>query len=281
VVESPGGGRSILYRWRGSSTDRPPLVLAHGTLSGAEAVHDLGRALAEAGFDCWLFEWGGHGGSQTSTRRQDFEHPALHDVPAAIAKVLEHTGQPRVFWVSHSGGGLLLLMHLARHPERQVHIAGLVTMGAQATDAGPGLVGRAQLYALQWVTTLLGRTPKVMLPSGSEEEPTRLLAQWARWNLRGRWQGADGFDYLPALAQLTVPALVMAGAQDVIAPASGCRRVFEGLGAVDKTWVLCGASTGFSRDFSHGQLVRGRAARAEIFPLIRDWLAARVTVTPA
>jgi poly(3-hydroxyalkanoate) synthetase len=93
--------------------------------------------------------------------------------------------------------------------------------------------------------------------------------------MRQRWLGSDGFDYMAALAHLTIPALMIAGGNDSIAPASGCRKFFNALGSTDKTWLLCAEMSGFSKDFSHGELVIGREARAELFPRVGEWLRVR------
>ena len=59
---------------------------------------------------------------------------------------------------------------------------------------------------------------------GTEGEPTRLLAQWSKWNLRQKWMGEDGFDYMSGLAKIKIPALIFAGSNDDIAPVSGCKK---------------------------------------------------------
>ena len=64
-------------------------------------------------------------------------------------------------------------------------------------------------------------------------------------------------------------------ASAAIAPASGCRKFFDALGSTDKTWLLCAETVGFSKDFSHGELVIGREARAELFPRVGEWLGLR------
>lgn len=275
LVPLPGGGRIVLYHLDPPESPRAAVIVTHGTISNADSVRDLARYLVDLGFDVWLLEWGGHGKSRAASRRQDFEYAALHDVPAAVGAVLEATGRDRLFWVSHSGGGLLALMYLARHSEARERIAGLVTMGAQVTDAAIGAAGMLKTVLLWSVTTVLGRTPKLLVPMGSEGEPTRLLAQWSVWNLRRRWLGGDGLDYVEAIASLMVPALVFAGVRDTIAPHSGCRRLFDALGSRDKTWVLGSTSEGFAKNLSHGGLVLGQVAREEVFPRIGEWLTRR------
>jgi len=275
IVEMENGGNVALYRLNNSNPIGLPLVIAHGTISNSEAVRGLGRYLTQLGFDCWLFEWGGHGQSTAFSKQQDFEYPAFNDLPAAIAKIIQVTGQQRVYYDSHSGGGHLALMYLARNPERQKKIAGLVTVGAQATDAALGLKYKARALVLWWVTNLFGRTPRVLVLVGTEGEPTRLLAQWSKWNLRQKWMGEDGFDYMNGLAKINIPALSLAGSNDNIAPVSGCRKVYEALGSADKTWLVCSISNNFSKDFTHGQLIYGKAAKYEIYPRIGEWLMKR------
>ena len=275
MVPMDKGGRIALYRLDQPDSKGCPLIITHGTISNADTVRGLGCYLAESGFDCWLLEWGGHGDACASGRHQDFEYPAFNDLPAALGRVLEATGKGRVYWVSHSGGGHLPLMYLARYPELQEKFVGIVAMGAQATDAAQGLKYKARALALKWVTSLLGRTPKQMISVGTEGEPTRLLAQWSDWNLSRRWTGKDGFDYMAALAAVTIPVFMLAGSRDDIAPVSGCRKFYDNLGSRDKSFVTCSVSHGFRKDYTHGQLIRGRAARAEIYPRITAWLEER------
>jgi pimeloyl-ACP methyl ester carboxylesterase len=269
------GGQIRLIRLGGSRTLAPPVILAHGTLSNAGTVWAFGKALAAEGHDVWLLEWGGHGSSTAPKSRRNFEAPAVEDLPRALAFVLEKTKAGTVFWVGHSGGGLLPLMYLARNPECQSLFGGLVTLGAQTTGAAETRAHKLRALGLYGLTQILGRTPRVQSSMGDEGEPTTLLAQWAVWNLKKQWTGWDGMDYMEGLSRITIPCMILAGARDEIAPAAGCKTVFDQLGSPDKTWVNCGTADGFSRDFSHGGLVRGTPAREEIFPKIGAWLRER------
>jgi len=275
IVEMVTGGHISLYRLGPPNTFGYPLIVTHGTLSNAKVVRGLGRYLAQLGFDCWLLEWGGHGQSKAASKRQNFEYPGFHDVPTAISAVLRYTQKPKLYWISHSGGGHLLLMYLARHSKKQSEIAGFVTIGTQATDAALKLRQKIKAGYYWGVTMLLSETPLSLLPAGNEGEPTCLLAQWFGWNIRQRWVGTDGFDYLSALSKLTLPAMILAGGNDIIAPASGCIKFFNSLGSTDKSWLLCAESTGFSQNFTHEQLVIGREAHSEVFPHVGNWLVQR------
>ena len=272
IVKMETGGRIALHRL---FTGRPigsPVIIAHGSISNAETVRPLGNFLAERGFDCWLLEWAGHGQSEPATPRQDFEYPAFHDLPVAVGTVLERTQRPRLLWVAHSGGGHLPLMYLARHPDKQSKFAGIVTLGTQSTHATPRFRDKFAGAVLWCITILLDRTPKAILPLGNEPEPTRLLLQWVEWNMKQRWLGADGHDYMTGLSKVTVPAAVVAGGRDIVAPAAGCKAIYDAIGSSDKLWILCAQSHGFSTDLAHAQLIRGTVAHTEVFPKLVAWL---------
>lgn len=278
LIDMKNGGQIALYHLHTSHPMGLPLIITHGTVSTVAAVKDLGRYLAALGFDCWLLEWGGHGQSTPASTKQNFEYPAFNDLPTAIDTVFEATGHEQLFWVSHSGGGHLPLMYLARNPDHHKKFAGIVTSGAQATDAALTLKDKVTTILLWGVTNLFGYTPKAVIPVGQEGEPTRLLAQWARWNLQQKWLGEDGFNYMQELSNLTTPILMIVGGKDTIAPVSGCQKLYKayGNGKADKSWVVCSMANGFSKDFTHGQMIRGRAARNEVFPLIGDWLKQKI-----
>ncbi len=192
LLEMEHGGRIALHRLYADRPTGPPVIIAHGTISNAETVRTLGMFLVERGFDCWLLEWAGHGHSVPASPKQNFEYPAFHDLSTAVRAVLHRTQQPRVLWVAHSGGGHLPLMYLTRHPEKQSRFAGIVTMGTQSTHAAPRFREKTVGVVLWCITMLMNRTPKAILPLGNKPEPTRLLLQWAEWNMKQRWLGADG-----------------------------------------------------------------------------------------
>ncbi len=254
----------------------PPVLLTHGTFSNAQVCTRLARYLAENGFDCWILELRGHGRSEMGPVQPDFERFSEFDVPAALDAVRRKTKKRELFWVAHSGGGLALLMHLARHPEVCGQIRGIVTLASQATDAGATLNGKTKIILGALATNILGRAPGKMLRLGPQDEFRKVMNQWFRWNWDGRWTGKDGFDYLEALGQVEIPALCLAGGGDrFIAPYRGCRRVYDGLGSLDKRMALCAKSEGYGEDYSHSRIIASRRAQQEIWPTISEWLMKR------
>ena len=65
--------------------------MTHGTFSNALICVELATFLSLNGFDCWIYEWSGHGQSEYGELYPDAEEFALHDVPAVIRTVLAET----------------------------------------------------------------------------------------------------------------------------------------------------------------------------------------------
>jgi oxygen-independent coproporphyrinogen-3 oxidase len=275
-VVAKDGIELALTRFSGGAGEPVPVLLTHGTFSNGAICSRLGAYLADHGFDAWVLELRGRGQSQRVIPEPTFEAFGLLDVPAALGAIRTYTGQQRFFLVGHSGGGLAFLMHLARRPDERPSVRGLVMVASQATEACATLGGRA-MVAFGWVAeSALGYSPGRALGLGPENEPRGVLRQWFRWNRSRQWIGSDGFDYLAALTEITVPTFCLAGAGDrYIAPTRGCRRLFDALGTSDKEWVVCARSEGFSEDFGHTRIVASRAAQREVWPRIRDWLIER------
>jgi len=274
--ETEDGVKLALHRVRGDIRQDPPVILTHGTFSNAQVCRLLARYLAREGFDCWILELRGHGASEAGVRPPDFERFGLYDVPTTLDAVRRRTRRETVFWVGHSGGGLVLLMHLARFPESCGQIRGIVTLASQATDAGATLHGKAKILLSAAATNLLGRAPGKMLRLGPQDEFRAVMNQWFRWNWTGRWTGTDGFDYLMALQRIEVPVLCFAGGGDrFIAPYAGCRRLYDALGSLDKRMVLCARSEGYGEDYTHARIIASRRSQQEIWPMIAEWLLKR------
>ncbi|PWB45830.1 MAG: hypothetical protein C3F12_07020 [Candidatus Methylomirabilota bacterium] len=265
-----------LLRIYGEVWHETPVLLTHGTFSNAQTCTKLATYLAESGFDCWILELRGHGRSEIGPARPNFERFSEFDVPAALRAVRERTQDKPLFWVGHSGGGLVPLMYLARHPEACVQIKGIVTLASQATDAGVTWSGWAKIALSAAANNLIGYAPGPLLKLGPENEFRDVMNQWFRWNWKGRWTGTDGFDYLEGLSRIGVPVLCLAGGGDrFIAPYQGCRRLYNALGGRDKQMMLCAKSEGYGEDYSHARIIASRRAQQEIWPIISEWLVKR------
>lgn len=101
----------------------------------------------------------------------------------------------------------------------------------------------------------------------------RELNQFADWVLNDRWTDEDqNIDYAAGVTDLEVPILMIGGAEDRMTPAHHLKWGFNSMDTNDKKFVLAGEDTGFEDDYAHVDIVLGKNARDEIFPIIYDWI---------
>jgi len=272
--------------------------------------HSLARFLARRGFDAWVLELRGRGLSHptpscAAPRTWTFDDLAIHDVPTAVLHVARATRR-QVAWVGHSMGGMLLYASLGSPAGAELPIAAGVTLAAPvafpaASSELLARIGRLlldmpltetihQRFVLGALWHLVGHTAVLeigmnpanvdrsvvgaALPRALSNVPRAKLRQLSEWSLTGRFASVDGrVDYRAALARVTTPLLVVAGAADRVATPATVRRALEHLPARTATYLEAGRAQGYSVDYGHVDLVLGRAAPAEVFPVIADWLA--------
>ncbi|HSP77893.1 MAG TPA: alpha/beta fold hydrolase [Myxococcaceae bacterium] len=295
------------YHPRGERRFVEPVVLCHGL--GANRFHmdfderySLARYLARAGFETWVMELRGRG-LAGPCGEATFDDQAEHDVGAALRTVLS-TGSKEILWVGHSKGGLILYGHLARNPQAPVKAA--VALGSPFTFAvQPGLkrfvqrlepLLKLKVIPIRRITSiaLFGAPPGplsryMMMADNMEPEVVRralanvpsdvyggVVRQFAHWITTDTFCAADGTCYRTPLARVEQPFLLVAGSKDLLAPPLAVARAQEHLGGPVKL-VVAGRAHGFSEDYGHADLVLGRRAPDEIFPLVETFLSAHAT----
>jgi predicted alpha/beta hydrolase len=277
--------------------------------------HSLARFLARQGFDAWVLELRGRGLSRPTPSCRTpwtwtFDDLAMFDLPAAVDHVAGATGR-RVAWVGHSMGGLLLYAYLGRRAGDDVPVAAGVTIAAPVVFPATSsellhrighvllqmpfsetihqrLVLGALWHLVGHTSTLeIGMNPANVdrrvvgraLPRAIGNVPRRKLQQLSHWSLAGEFSSADGrVDYRAALGGVRTPLLVVAGSMDRLATPAAVQRALEHLPERTAEYLEFGRAQGHSIDYGHVDLVLGRAAPAEVFPAIADWLARRGAV---
>ncbi|MBI9091332.1 MAG: alpha/beta fold hydrolase [Desulfobacterium sp.] len=271
-IKGEKNSRIALYRYENSVSASPPVILTHGTFSNAGICQKMAEFLHLNGFDCWIYEWSGHGLSEYGALYPDAEAFALHDVPVVIKTVLKETKKKSCIWVAHSGGGFLPLIYMARNHHRQHEIKAIAGIGSQTTGAGKTWIGKLTTLILPIVIQVLGKVPGPLFGLGPEDEVSGFLEQWCRWNRSGKWIGKDGFDYGKALNNIHIPTVLIAGGNDLIAPSNGCRQMFHWLGSTQKKYVLCSKANGYLEDYNHPRLIASQNATVEIWPVVLDFI---------
>jgi pimeloyl-ACP methyl ester carboxylesterase len=295
-----------------------PVVLSHGLCANRygmdfEPPHSLALALAAEGFECFVLELRGSGRSRPPPGRRrysgTFDDFVQQDAPAFLDSALKEAKAPRAFWVGHSMGGLVGY-GLAEGSDAE-RLAGLVTLGSPVFYPRSKLLDfisrtgavAAWPWALRYRLLSLGLAPwfgRAPLPAGDvflypENIPPEmirrvsanalegagygLMSQFREWILHDAFRSLDGTrDYRKNIAELTIPVLVLGGAQDRLASEESVRRQFELLTTKDKTLAVFGRANGDTCDYGHGDLVFGQNAPTEVYPVIARWLKEKGTL---
>jgi pimeloyl-ACP methyl ester carboxylesterase len=85
------------------------------------------------------------------------------------------------------------------------------------------------------------------------------------------------FRYREHLGKIRCPVLVIGGKEDLIAPPRALEQSYSRLGSLDRTLKIFGAENKRVTAYGHFDLVLGRDAKTEIFPVIGQWLKQRLT----
>lgn len=288
-----------------------PVILIHGLLVNSSFL-DFGRAslaeyLAEAGFDVWNLSLRGTGRSLNplgwGKKPWNLDDILKSDLPAVIEHVRKEAGGTEVLVVGYELGGALALAHVGRSSGHGV--AGVVSIAAPMSFDSPDQDWLDTLLKLDRVpllrTTLLHMNSsglnrllffmpwfedafynrKNMAQSVRQEfldtalTPVNpgVLDQIVTTVERDEFVSADGkTSYRGMLSGIVIPVLLVGGGADFIAPPEALKQVYRELGSEDRDLMIFWPDPGEDVSYGHFDLILGRKAKDEVFPLIRRWL---------
>lgn len=266
--------------------------------------------LAHAGFDVWVLELRGHGRSDRPslcvTRHfgWSFDDYLHVDLPAAMAHVKTLTDKSQLHLVGHSMGGMLVLCHTGRDAEVRSAIA--IAASLDLCDTGSDF---ARLLKRKWLAQALPAIPLGLLAlmlspctgrlknrveefglwfANVDPVVTRLhyantfhaisspvLLQLSTACEAGGLHSRDGAEaYGDLAARSHVPTLFLAADRDRQCPGEAVRRTYERLAQQCQAHRLMvfGKDGGQQEHYGHFDLLLGRRAAEEVFPVIVHWL---------
>jgi pimeloyl-ACP methyl ester carboxylesterase len=307
------GWRIAVLRYRPDKpSQHPPVLLVHGVAANRYNLDltdetSLAKHLCGLGFDVWIVELRGRGFSLRpklfSGLRYDwsFDDYAERDLPCAAEIITRATGARSLHLVGFSTGALAAYAWLS-DPHRSVEVASLVSIGGAASfkRLGKVLSGRLirsfRFLRHRWILRVLAPVSGHWHPSPLQivHNPENLdggvqrrimvnmianfsrneLLQYSDWILNDVFRSIDHRrDYRSELSRITVPSLFLAGPRDVLSPPDAVKDTYDAVAATDKQFVLCSRAQGMRVNYGHFDLVVGREAASEVFPVISGWLA--------
>jgi pimeloyl-ACP methyl ester carboxylesterase len=275
-----------------------------------QAERSLAKYLWEEGWDVWIVELRGAGEStkpkfwQWISKRWSFDHYVLQDLPAAIAFILKTTRRSKLHWIGHSMGGVLVYPFMKMQSDRMIKS---ITTAASPLSTGhkPGyfkytapLDPLLRLFPLMPYRTLAElirlnahwlykiRRPLLFEKDNMDLETLRIgtkiaiddvsadvLVQMHKWLRNQNFLSSDGtINYALDLKKLKVPILLITGSRDPFTPHHTVKRAFQTIGSKKKEWMVFGKKFGHITNYGHLDLIIGRNASKEVYPIILNWL---------
>jgi len=258
--------------------------------------------LARAGFDVFNLDLRGHGRSRHFGAKapRGVEDYVREDIPAAVEEIHLLSGQRPVWLVGHSLGGLVAY---AAAPTLDGAIAGVASIGSPYDfTRGSFALGALALFFRAVAFAPLPNAPLPLQPVGLLMRAIRrfadtplyplplrgyhvgscephVLEQYLSlafdravvsemmdmfdWAAQRRFGGRQS-DYAARFESMDLPLLVIAGANDDLAPPASVRPAFTRSGATDKTYRVV--------PLGHIDLIVGRDAPLMTWSLVTRWL---------
>ncbi len=317
-IETRDKVRIALFRYtpRGADPHATPVLFCHGLGANMRNFdlmegYSLARYMADNGYDSWILNLRGanvKGIIEYQNWDFGFDDFVKSDIPAAVEHVLDRTKKQALCWIGHSMGGMLLYAYLLTGGDRFVSAG--VTMGSPVRfSASKDLSRLVKLRPLLRLTTrvhadlfarslapLTGvlntsfvktqmnvrnvdtRIIRVAQYNAVTPISTKLLSQFGGWLGKHSIALSDGFDITENLDKITTPVLVIAGRGDGLVPSDATSPVYDKVRSPDKAFVELSVVNGFSADYGHIDMVFGKNAPTEVYPLVRKWLDTRRAV---
>lgn len=273
--------------------------------------HSLAQFLAREGFDVWNLSLRGSGRSLAPLRGGpavwSLDEMVEQDLPAIIRYVQKESRRPKLFCVGYELGGLLFYGYLEK--SGGAGLAGAVTIAAPVTYTYPQQQVLKKLLPLADSPflrnlflylngPLLGRlliplAPQIERvfynPENIDDEIKSKLLEQALLEIqpgvldqlllmikRGEFISSSGsYNYRKNLGKIRLPLLVVGGEADPLAPPDSIREVYRATSSADRSLRVFGPRAKDSAAYGHLDLIAGKKAGEEVFPLIGAWLKQR------
>jgi pimeloyl-ACP methyl ester carboxylesterase len=225
-------GIDVLHR--AGAADGRAVVLLHGIGSNAGSFAALIGAL-DPSFDIYAWDAPGYGGSEPLA----IASPQPSDYAAALLQLCDRLRLQRFVLAGHSLGALFAASFAAANPERVVALALLSpALGYRVPKGGslpPNVQSRIDdLDRLGPEGFAEARAARLVYrPDTKPEVLARTRAAMAALRPAGYAQAVRALghgDLMADAADITVPACVGVGAEDVVTPPAGARELYAALG---------------------------------------------------
>lgn len=228
-MKTPIRTRTIMTHYELSGTANQPVVMLSHSLGAAMSMWDCQLAALQPGFRVLRYDTRGHGGSEVTP--PPYRLDELVEDAVALLDALEI---PAVHFVGLSMGGMIGQGLALGHPHRLLSLGLCSTAAVMPEPAQPIIQERIDTAQAEGMPALvegtLARwfTPKFIKSRAPEVEGIR--RQFLATPVAG-YAGCTGairrLNYIDQLHRITLPTLVMVGADDPGTPVSASQAIHE------------------------------------------------------
>lgn len=272
--------------------------------------YSVARAARARGFDVYILELRGAGlsrppgGRDRSLFSWGFSDYSERDVPTAIAALLERTGARALHGFGHSMGGMLLYAYATRGGSGirslsslgaplvgQLHIGArerrIMQLATRIAPGAPrqrmplrrlfGAAGRFMRFSSLIIDGMLVNGANVdseimtrLAREAIDDIPLTLLQDFTS-HMNDSVVGRPPFGYELELHRIDRPILAIGGAADRVASPRSVAALVERLRSPDLRYREFGVRHGDRADYGHVDLLVGRSAPEDIYPMLLDF----------
>ena len=272
----------------------------------------IAQHLSRRGFDIFILELRGTGASERRALDDSaktvwtFTDHVQRDVPAAVELVLELTRSERLHLLGHSMGGMLSYAYAQRSPDivRSITTVGSPLLGSMSLKVRE-LVLIHIGNALRMPTRVVKRVPltkllkvaghfvristravdgilinvanmepdalRKMSREGITDLPTRLLYEFNQ-RILDPDSPDHPFGHENEMERIRAPLLALAGSGDPLGNPESVRAAVERVGSAVAHYVEFGTRWGHSLQYGHGDMLLGKHAPREVYPLVQEFI---------
>lgn len=301
------GWQIAVTQYSSEGSKKFPIFLCHGLGANrwsydTDPTVSLTRHLVAQGYDVYAVDLRGHGRSEkpaTSDKKWGwgFNDYCHQDLDAALDLVLQKSGKQQLHYIGHSMGGVLLL---ARAALQDTRIKSAMTLGSTLDYANSPSMFHSLIkikplgqflpaIPVHWTSAVssLGAKfttkaidPILVNPLNVDRQLYRKMAAIALHPVSGKvmmdlcqaidgsgLKSLDGSIYADRLVEqgYGFPILSVAGSEDIQCPPMAAARF-------GTEHIVFGQAFGQQEDYGHDDLIMGKNAKTETWPVYVDWL---------
>lgn len=319
IVTTEDNWKLSLLRYRPQDPDSPkafPVVLCHGLgasshLFEAEEKTSIARYFTKKGYEVWSINLRAHGLSEkpnifgSKHYGWTVDDYLRYDLKASLDHICKISGVPKVHYIGHSMGGILLYCLAATFPHAPIasattigsslnysntpsdfhflkrfslltSILPAVPAGFMATFVSP-LTGRMSNRIeqfLAWPENIRPRTLRVLHASSFFAISSGVLEQLQTGMEEGGLKSStDHRHYLDDFKKTEMPIYAIGGDRDYQCHADAIRQTMDQLQNPENTQIeIMGPANGQKNHYGHCDLVVGKEVESEVYPKILSWI---------